>query len=344
MSEVERALASVRVIDDILVHENADSLEIAVIGGWKVVVKKGEYKPKDLVVYCEVDSWVPEAVAPFLSPENKDAPVYEGVRGNRLRTKKLRGVISQGLVLPLSILPQGVEWQEGEDVTETLGIIKWERTDAFFKNGIPRSTFPTHLVPKTDQERLENLTRIFERWKEQDLQWEVTEKMEGSSLTVIKHNEDFHVCSRNQSLKDEGENSFWKVVKKYGLQEKLEAIGKNIAIQAELVGPGIQGNIYKLNEVDCLVFDMYDVDSQKYLSSEERLSLCDELGLKHSPVVYESIKLYGDSVQQTLDLAHGKTLFGNSREQLREGLVWKCVSDPSISFKTVSSIYLSKEK
>lgn len=123
-----RKLATIRKISEIKPIEGADKIELAVLDGWQVVIKKGEYQVNDLVVYLEIDSWVPNELAPFLTPEGKEPKEYNGVKGERLRTKKLRGVFSQGLILPLSVLgkPEEIftigEGCIGADVSEELGI------------------------------------------------------------------------------------------------------------------------------------------------------------------------------------------------------------------------------
>ena len=98
-----RKLATIRRIDAIRPIPDADAIECAVIGGWSVVIKKGEYRAGDLAVYCEIDSWIPHELAPFLS-KGQEPREFEGIRGERLRTVKLRGTTSQGLLLPLSVL------------------------------------------------------------------------------------------------------------------------------------------------------------------------------------------------------------------------------------------------
>ena len=100
-----RKLASVRVIDAISVIPGADAIEVATIGGWDVVVKKGEYKPGDIAVYFEVDSWIPTTLASFLTKPGQEPREYKGIKGERLKTVKLRGQLSQGLLLPLDVLP-----------------------------------------------------------------------------------------------------------------------------------------------------------------------------------------------------------------------------------------------
>ncbi len=153
----ERKMATIRKIDEIRPIEGADAIEAAVVGGWVVVIKKGEFKAGDLAVYLEIDSWVPHVVAPFLS-KGQEPREYNGVKGERLRTVKLRGQVSQGLLLPLSILPRSLGFEfatdktVGEDVSLWLGIQKWEAPIPASLSGDVEGVFPT-VVPKTDQER-----------------------------------------------------------------------------------------------------------------------------------------------------------------------------------------------
>ena len=158
-----RKMASIRKIDDIRPIEGADAIECAVIGGWTVVVKKGEFQPGDLAVYCEIDSWIPTELAPFLS-KGKEPREFNGVKGERLKTMKLRGQISQGLLLPLSVFPHSLgsfyttDKTVGEDVSHWLGIQKWEMAVPAQLAGQVRGNFPS-AIPKTDQERCQNLVK-----------------------------------------------------------------------------------------------------------------------------------------------------------------------------------------
>jgi RNA ligase (TIGR02306 family) len=166
---MERKLASIRRINEILPIEGADLIEIAVVGGWYVIVKKGEYVANDLAVYFEIDSWIPYELAPFLS-NGKEPREYNGVKGERLRSKKMRGVVSQGLLLKTDQLVFAVETKsigpnssavlkienldyEGADLTEILGIQKWEKPLPSQLQGVAKGNFPTHICPKTDAER-----------------------------------------------------------------------------------------------------------------------------------------------------------------------------------------------
>ena len=125
-----RKLATIRTIDELRPIEGADAIECATVGGWKVVAQKGLYKEGDLAVYFEIDSWIPTELAPFLS-KGKEPREFEGIKGERLRTIKLRGQLSQGLLMPLAeviaIAGCTSPIQEGDDVSEWLNIQKWEK-------------------------------------------------------------------------------------------------------------------------------------------------------------------------------------------------------------------------
>ena len=327
-----RKMATVRVIDSILPIPDADSIECAVIGGWKVVTKKGEYQPGDLAVYCEIDSWIPHELAPFLSKgEPKE---YNGVKGERLRTVRLRGQLSQGLLLPHSIV--GTLWGEDDDVSELLNIQKWEAPVNPQLAGQVKGNFPSQ-IPKTDQERVQNLKRELENYD--SVLFEVTEKMEGSSMTCYLIDGEFGVCSRNMDLKRDDNNTFWKVAIEEDIEQKLRAYGAdNTAIQGELIGPGIQGNIYNLISHHFKVFDVYDIQEGYYLLPEDRKTFVDAIGLKHVPVLGTHL-LVDPDIDSILLVAEGKSLLNPNQE--REGVVYKSMNS-QFSFKAISNKYLLK--
>lgn len=339
-----RKLAVVKKIDAIEPIENADAIEVAVIGGWKVVVKKGEFSVDDLAIYVEIDSWVPHHIAPFLS-KGKEPREYNSVKGERLRTVRLRGQISQGLLLPLSVLPHSLGYQysapEGDDVTEWLGIQKWEAPIPACLAGSVRGNFPSS-IPKTDQERIQNLSKELEQWKTESLTWEVTEKLDGSSMTVYcfqqDDDSDSGVCSRNLDLKRDENNTFWKVAIREQLIEKLQSTGKNLAIQGELIGEGIQGNRYGIRGHDFFLFDVYDITEGRYFTPEQRRNLAKELDIKHVPVYLDRSSV-NCSIQELLIEAESKSHFNIDTEQ--EGLVFKC-NEKELSFKVISNKFLLK--
>lgn len=335
-----RKLASIRKIDAIRPIEGADAIECAVVGGWTVVVKKDEYTVGDLAVYCEIDSWIPTELAPFLS-KGKEPREFEGVRGERLRTVKLRGQLSQGLLLPLN--KDTIKWNEGDDVTEYLGIKKWEMAIPAQLAGQVKGNFPTE-IPKTDQERVQNLVEEIKAAADSGLQFEVTEKLEGSSMTVYRIRGEFGVCSRNLDLKRDKNNAFWKVAIEEDIDAQMMAVDPywDFAIQGELIGPGIQGNIYKLSKPEFHVFDVYNIQTGEYLKPEARRKLVETMGLKHVPVLMKDYALdEKDTVEELLKLAEFKSVLANTVE--REGIVFKQV-DGGMTFKAISNRYLLGEK
>lgn len=365
---VGRKLATIRTIDDIQPIPGADAIEVATIGGWKVVVKKGDFVAGNHALFCEIDSWVPTEVAPFLS-KGKEPRQYNGVKGERLRTIKLRGQLSQGLLLPIMadatglfidgagdfVFHLGSDIEEWQDVTELLGIQKWERPMNAQLAGLCRGNFPS-FIRKTDQERCQNLRReIADAYINRDW-FEVTEKLDGSSMTVYfkvdavlpdaLRGEDaivysVGVCSRNLELKLEGndENAFVKTANSTGLLNALIGLGRNIAVQGELCGPGIQGNNEGLTEHRFYVFDIFDIDAQAYLGPFERTDIFKDLvalgaDIERVPFLGAG-RLTTDSIGALLQWAEGKNEAGNERE----GLVFKRM-DGKFSFKAISNKFL----
>lgn len=337
-----RKLASIRKIDSLTPIEGADKIELATVGGWKVVAQKGLYEVGDLAVYFEIDSWIPTELAPFLS-KGKEPREFEGVKGERLKTIKLRGQVSQGLLMPyreaIPFADQGV-LVEGDDVTELLNIQKWEKPMNAQLAGVCRGNFPS-LIPKTDQERVQNLVKEIKAAYDSNLMFEVTEKLEGSSMTCYLIDDEFGVCSRNMDLKRDENNSFWATAIAEDVEAKMRDTGPGarFAIQGELIGPGIQGNIYKLSKPEFHVFDVYNIEAGDYLKPMERRALVERMGLKHAPVLHFSKAL--DSVEQIIAWADGRSMVGTG--PLREGIVFKQV-DGGMTFKAISNEYLLGEK
>jgi RNA ligase (TIGR02306 family) len=260
-----RKLATVRKIIDILPIPGADAIECAQVDGWKVVVKKDEFQVGQLATYFEIDSWIPEPVAPFLC---KDKREFNGVQGARLRTIRLRGQISQGLLLPAAN-----DANEGDDVTDALGIQKYEAPIPAQLSGMVRGNFPSY-IPKTDQERIQNLTNELREWAAEDCFWEVTEKLDGSSMTAYLYQGEFGVCSRNLDLKESESNSFWRVARERDMENLLRALGRNLALQGELIGEGIQKNRYAIKGQQFYLFDIYDIDARPLLECRRAPRYC----------------------------------------------------------------------
>ena len=338
-----RKLASIRRIADILPIEGADAIEVAVVDGWKVVIKKGEFAAGDSAIYLEIDSWVPHELAPFLS-KGSEPREYNGVKGERLRTVKLRGQISQGLLLKITDCGEKInsvgnafwvegDYTEGADLTEILGIQKWEPEIPAQLAGQVRGLFPTSLIPKTDQERIQNC--FADIAAKGDATYEVTLKLDGTSCTIFRWENELRVCSRNLELKvneENADNTLVKMALRYG-----ERIPDGYAFQGEVMGGSIQGNREGFKEHRFFVFDIFDIQEHRYVKPLHRWGICEGLKLDHVPVLYTA-KRAPESVEAGLALAEGPSI----NHKIREGLVWKCNEDPNFSFKTISNAFLLK--
>mgnify|MGYP000496935468 CR=1 FL=1 len=356
-----RKLAKIVKIDALTPIEGADKIEVATVGGWKVVAQKGLYNVGDLAVYFEIDSWIPHTLAPFLS-KGQHPRVFEGVQGERLKTIKLRGQLSQGLLMPVHNDKTGaylmiytddtgeysLTVSEDQDVTDALGIKKWEKAIPAQLAGVCKGNFPTE-IPKTDQERAQNMVKEIVSANEAGLKYEITEKLEGSSMTVYRMRGEFGVCSRNMNLKEVAGNTFWDVARADDIEAKMVDVDEHwdFAIQGELVGPGIQGNIYGLTKCEFRVFDVYDIQMGAYMKPEARRALIERMGLNHVPVLAAQASLYDTlgitDIPQLLKFADGKSVMGNINGPLREGVVFKEVNG-GMTFKVISNQYLLGEK
>lgn len=342
----ERKLARIARISDIKPITNADAIECAVVeNGWEVVVKKGEYAPGDIAIYCEIDSWVPHELAPFLTPKDREPKEYNGVKGERLRTVKLRGQVSQGLLLPVDLT---FFRDPGTDVTETLGIQKWEAPIPANLAGEIEGAFPT-FIPKTDQERCQNLhDEIF--GEHYDEIYEVTVKLDGTSCTIFHNDGDVGVCGRNWELRETEGNTLWRCARTQGLIDGLRTLGYNMALQGEVIGEGIQGNQEKLKGQHFYLYDIYDIDAKRYLTGNERAAIVallkneiPSIQLHHVPIVgiYKALVNEGiENIDALLKFAEGPSL--NEQVQ-REGLVFKSC-DTQFTFKAISNKWLLKNQ
>lgn len=324
-----RKMATVQRIAEARNIEGADLIAAYRINGWWVVDGIDKYVEGDTVVYCEIDSWIPHDLAPFLTKAGNEPKEYNGVKGQRLRTAKFRGQVSQGLILPAI-----GNFPEGTDVSEVLGIQKWEAPVPAVLAGNAKGLFPS-LIPKTDQERIQNL-------EIKDLvnhRWNVTEKLHGTSCTFyLSADGEFEVCSRNLSLKPDFNNAYWK----YAIQNDIEGMMRRnallgIAIQGELIGEGINGNQYSA-KLDFYVFDIFNANTQKYILPSQLESACSRLGLKHVPIIRKEMLINeGWTHEEALRFAEGKSELNASE---REGLVFKSETVHHLSFKIVSNKWL----
>lgn len=338
-----RKLASIRKVAEIKSIPNADSICAYRVDGWWVVDSIGKYAVGDFVIYCEPDSWIPTALAPFLTKGDALPREYDGVKGERLRTVRLKGQISQGLVLPTSFVTGedaiAYELSEGQDVTEALGILKYEPPISAQLAGVVKGLWPSS-VPKTDEERIQNLTNEWDALRQET--YEVTEKLEGASMTVGIVDNEFIVCSRNVNLAETKDNTLWEVARRYEIENKMRTLALyEVVIQGELIGEGIEGNHYGIKGQDFYVYTVYDIVAGKYLSPDKRNNICRIMSLKHVPVIGEAIPLHVHfkTIDEVLAFSDGQSQINPAKH--REGLVYKQV-DGQAHFKAVSNSYLLK--
>lgn len=345
-----RKLASIRTISEIRPIEGADKICVYSVDGWNIVDYVDRYKVGDLCVYFEIDSFLP--IRPeFEFLRERCFKRMEGQEGLRLKTIRLRGQISQGLLLPYSTVIQGDEFQLGDDVTEYLGVQKYEVAIPTELAGKVKGNFPG-FIKKTDQNRCQNSGYdIFTAHK--DTKYEITMKLDGTSFTGYKYNTDDSACGRNWCLQVDETNCNNSLVRMYidsGLQSALKAYGRNIAVQGELMGPKIQGNREGLLAHKLYVFDIFDIDAQQQLSPDDRkiaLQALYDNGLKRSMVEHVPIFAYNvtlaemniNNVAELLIDAEGPSII----HPIREGKVYKSM-DGQFSFKAVSNAFLLKEK
>lgn len=348
-----RKLVTIRTISDIRPIKDADRIEVVSVGGWDVVVKKGEFSIGENVLFFEIDSFLPIRQE-FEFLRKSCFKKMGDQEGFRLKTIRLKNQISQGLILPLNIF--GIDSIDPDmDYSEQLGVLKYEKPVPAQLSGKVKGYFPSFLQ-RSDEERIQNLTDEYEEFKK--FKYLKSEKLDGTSGTFFFNNGEFGVCSRNLELSrpeefvpgnimcDDGierpktENTYWKVAKELDLESKLKNLGLNIAIQGEIIGEGIQGNRYKIKGQELRVFNIYDIDRSEYVHKYRKMELVDSLGLKTVPIIDTEVSL-PDSVKEILEIAEGKSVLNPMSE--REGLVWVSIDSPKrISFKTISNKFLAE--
>lgn len=341
---MERILAGIQRVLAVEPIENADAIELARISGWQCVVKKGVFAPGDLSLYLEIDAIPPDTEAfRFLwqprAVEGAVATLVERPANYRIRTMKLRGVLSQGVLLPLGELGFGPV-EAGQDMTELLGVTRYEPPVKEMAEA--RASFPSFLS-KTDEMRVQSVPGVLEELR--GLPYVATLKCDGSSATFCldPHDGAFHACSRNMSVV-EGESVYWRVARKYDLEAVLRR-SPHLAVQGEICGPGIQKNRMGLNEYALFVFNVYDISTGCHLAPAEARRWIEENGLTPVPVI-ETGEAFQHTQTSLLALAEGKYP-GTLNE--REGIVLRPLRETysrvlrgCLSFKAISNSFLLK--
>lgn len=434
---MERRLASVRRIAATDPIAGADKIICVTVDGWKLVsAKENGFNVGDLVIYFEIDSFLPvrEEFEWLRKSSFKTIPGLG--EGFRIKTIKLRGQVSQGLIVPMSdFLNKDIEgngqWyfisevegqhpatyvSEGDDLTEFLGVKKYEKPIPANMQGRTKGSFPS-FIRKTDEERIQNNFAGVRKWIfkgqtepvtcreawvdnpyadleiekldhiaagdsfvddgptrffKKDGEWyfivetlnppeivadravfEKTLKLDGSSMTLYHFDGQIGVCSRNLELKRDPTNPFWSCAIDSGLLAFLIQDGRNIAIQGELMGPGVQGNREELPRLSFWLFNVFDIDEQRYWTPAERIPWFDKMmvsgwiprTLDASIVFHASPLGYftwtpETTVQDLLDMAD---IQNSVKHNIAEGIVFKSMVPNGPSFKAISNKFLLKE-
>ena len=345
-----RKLASIQRIWKIEPIDGADRIELAHVLGWQCVVNKGQFQEMDLAVYFEVDSFLP--VAPefeFLRASSYRKTDIMG-EGFRLRTMKFRGQISQGLLLPVRVfpvIPDDVEL--GTDVTELLGVKKWEIEERITTGGTMIGTLP-YDIPHTDETRVQAEPGLIQEFA--GLEYYISTKMDGSSHSVGIDENGFHVTGHNYEYKDDGNSPFYELVKSTDLRAKMEAFAadhnlSSFTIQGELCAPGIQKNRLKLTKPAWHVFTVRE--NGKRVSLNRMLEVCATLGLENVPIeeVGTDLPAKYPTVEALLERADGNYPKGGKKEGIvirpTEPVYCELIS-AALSMKVVSNKYLLKNE
>jgi RNA ligase (TIGR02306 family) len=346
-----RKLASIQTVNAIEPIPGADAIERVRVLGWWVVVKKGVHRVGETLVYCEIDSFLPErAEFEFLrsssfKPEIRDEEKLIRPAGFRIKTVKLRGQVSQGICFPLVILPPEAPQEVGADVSEFLGITKYEPPLPVGLSGKVKGPFPG-FIGKTDETRVQVLEEVLERHRGK--LFYLTEKLDGTSFTAFLREGEFGLCSRNQWLDESDENNLLnRLARRLQLEEKLRSIqskyGFSPAIQGEVIGTGIQGNKYSLKGHELWVFNLFDLNAHRLIDHDLMLNILREEGLNVVPQL--GTMILNHTIDELVALSSGMSEL-NSKLQ-REGIVLRPLKEEHdetlggrLSFKAINPLFL----
>ena len=334
-----RKLASIQRIEEITPIEGADLIERARVLGWDLVVKKDQFKVGDSCIYYEIDSLLPPAQQyEFLAKGSKlkKSILEDGiiVEGYRLKTVKRLDQISQGLALPLSEFPFIQDTEIGTDLTEKLGVHKFEPPLPACISGEAKGYFPG-FIPKTDEERIQGIPDFLEKCRGK--RFYKTTKLDGTSCTIYKYENELNVCGRTLNYRESGNNTMWSIANRYQLKDKLP---NGFGIQSECAGEGIQKNRHVLKGQDLYIFYVFDIEKHEYLKLDDMILFVKDLGMKTVPIMDDNFIL-NHTVDELMAMADGPCPLNPS--VLREGIVYRLYdSTKKISFKTISNEYLLK--
>lgn len=345
---MSRKLASIQRIIKTEPIEGADKIELAYVLGWQCVVNKGQFKPMDLAVYFEIDSFLP--IRPefeFLRSSSYKNTNIMG-EGFRLKTMKFCGQLSQGLLLPVSQfseIPKNIEL--GADVSQILNVRKWEIEERVTTGGTTIGTLPSS-VPHTDETRVQAMPDLIKEFA--GLEYYISTKMDGSSHSIAVDENGFHVTGHNYEYKNDGNSSFYNLVNQRDYQSKMVAFKENhgynsLVFQGEFCGVGIQRNRLKLTAPEWYVFTT--IINGKRVGLKQMLDICKELELVTVPIeeVGNDLPSKYPTVEALLERSDGDYPKGGKKEGIVVRPTEPVYCDlicADLSMKVVNNKYLLK--
>lgn len=345
-----RKLASIQKIKKIEKIEGADNIELAYVLGWQVVVNKGKFREGDLAVFFEVDSFLPICNEfEFLRKSCYKNTNHLG-EGFKLRTVKLRGVLSQGLLEKIETFKQLDKTVKiGDDVTNILGVKQWQIEEIATSSGNISGKLPAS-IPHTDEIRIQTEPMLLEEYRNKE--YYISTKMDGSSHSVGIDYDGFHVCGHNYEYKDDGHCSFYEWINSRNIKEKVTKYYKenkldSFVIQGEFCGPGIQKNRLKLIKPEWYVFTI--IINNKRVNLETMLNICECLEIKNVPIEeidYDLPSKYPD-IESLLQRADGEYPNGGKKEGIviRPTMPEFCkIINAPLSMKIINNKYLLKNE
>lgn len=388
-----RKLATLQQIDKILPVENADRLEIVIVKGWNIIVQKGLYTTGDWAVFHEIDSAFRVNQEPYHSDlkerGTKKCQLETGeiIDTYVIRSLKLRGVVSQGYLVPLHSYTKEQQkflnnhLKSDYDVTKFLNVLKFEKPETGYerdqrvkrkpKNKFQLFLFKTHkwlqkkfpniftshnsefpdFIKKTDCVRVQNCKELVWDKYVNNVPFQISYKLDGSSISVWNRNNKVGVCSRsiNKNLKEITDRFVHNgniIHNTIGEKNKYT----NLCLQGELISPKIQNNFEGVSEEQVHIFSIWDIENQQYWNPQKVIDFCNANNIKHVPILEQNITLQqlfpnltnsDELLEALLKYADGPS---GIKGKYREGIVLKELVDGTSSIKVISNKYLLKNQ